>query len=390
MNTKYLLLSNILFFGLNAYGNSLQVASVESLLKSRPNIRYKKVHEPIEFDYQPFPLSENLSYQPNTGLLGETFVLTIPNGITYSYHGWVLAGNVAIKELCSQYIPSRQYLNFFKWSYKDARIKRIKGRVAVLATAFCDSYAHWMIETLGRLEILKQSGVEYDWLYVSLDKNKPYIRETLSLLGVDLNKVIEPFDENYCIQAEELIVPSRITYRVPRQGEQNFSHYTPLSMYCLGWGLDFLRNSFFSAVQGYQPTIELSEKVFVSRDKALHRKTLNEDKLFELFEKKGFKKYYLEDLSILDQVALFKQAKYIVSAHSAALVNIMFCNSGTKILEIFQSRPSSTYWYICQALNLDNYPVKTVEFEKNLFKGIFINSAVDLRVIEKSLDQFYP
>ena len=90
---------------------------------------------------------------------------------------------------------------------------------------------------------------------------------------------------------------------------------------------------------------------------------MNEDEIFKLFEPYGFKRYVLGGMSIIEQVALFNQAKIIVAAHGSSLVNLIFCNPGTKVIEIFQKRSDSSFYYLSQIKNLDYQYIKTDVFE---------------------------
>lgn len=49
----------------------------------------------------------------------------------------------------------------------------------------------------------------------------------------------------------------------------------------------------------------------------------------------------LDDLSLLEQIILFRNARIVIAQHGAALSNIIFCNPYTKIIEIINNRISS-------------------------------------------------
>jgi capsular polysaccharide biosynthesis protein len=62
---------------------------------------------------------------------------------------------------------------------------------------------------------------------------------------------------------------------------------------------------------------------------------LNENEVFNVLEKYGFKKVKLSTLSFIEKIQLFQSAKVIVSPHGAGLTNIVFCNPATKVIELF-------------------------------------------------------
>jgi capsular polysaccharide biosynthesis protein len=48
----------------------------------------------------------------------------------------------------------------------------------------------------------------------------------------------------------------------------------------------------------------------------------------------GFSTHMLEDLSFDEQITLFSQAEFVVAPHGAGLANLLFCQPGTKVLEL--------------------------------------------------------
>lgn len=76
-------------------------------------------------------------------------------------------------------------------------------------------------------------------------------------------------------------------------------------------------------------------RFYVSRAKTSMRRILNEAELDPILERNGFTKVVLEDLSMAEQVALFRGADVIASPHGAGLTTLMFCRPGTRVLEIF-------------------------------------------------------
>ena len=364
---------------------SLQTAMKQSNIK----IQYVPFYEPVSFHYNPFPFSQNPEQQPHKGLLSESFVATIINGKVLSDVGYIFAGNNLIKDFFSQYYPQSAHEHYVNaWLKGVKSYKHVKGKVAVLAKRDYFTYAHWLIEGLGRLHMLQKLGIEYDWLYVPINEPYekeiiPFIKETLELLGVDSSKILHPDRGNMFIQADELIVPSSVARRIPALGEQNFSDWSPLSMYCPQWNLDFLRDLFIPIAEEQVDSSKFAEKIFISRQKASKRKMVNEDEIFALFEAKGFKRYCLEDLTFLEQVALFNQATHIVAAHGSALTNILFCKPGTFLMEMFQKRGDSTFYYIGQMLKMNHICIQTAD---KVGRNIIGDTAVSVELIQSYVD----
>jgi hypothetical protein len=73
-------------------------------------------------------------------------------------------------------------------------------------------------------------------------------------------------------------------------------------------------------------------KIFVTRNDAKTRKLLNADKL--MMALKGWETITLEDLPMTEQVRCFAEASHVISTHGAGLTNVLWCEPGTKVIEI--------------------------------------------------------
>ena len=73
-------------------------------------------------------------------------------------------------------------------------------------------------------------------------------------------------------------------------------------------------------------------KLFVTRNGAKTRKLLNAEKL--MIALKGWETITLEELPIREQVRCFSEASHVVSTHGAGLTNLLWCEPGTKVIEI--------------------------------------------------------
>jgi hypothetical protein len=353
MDAYLLILFTLLtFFSSSIYADHFfcESKSLHDILKNNESIKYIDCFNVTPFEYAKLPLATDHYLHPNKGLFEKTFILQIPQGQVFGLDGWVLANGMAIHELIwLNVFPPKQLLE----KVNENKPVYIKGRVAVIAQTGYTYYYHWIAEVLGRLALLELNGIEYDFLYVPT--NRPYMKETLTLFGVDPAKIIEATD-NFIFSADELIVPSLVA-KVKTDGCPRLVHYLPknITIYIkekLLLGLE---------TQKTQPC-EFSKKIFISRKDAQTRKMLNEDDVFAIFEEKGFKRYVLSNMSIKDQILLFKNAEIIVGALGSGLTNVIFCNDKVRIFEIFLARRDCTIYNLCQNLGLNYQPIKTVDF----------------------------
>jgi hypothetical protein len=73
-------------------------------------------------------------------------------------------------------------------------------------------------------------------------------------------------------------------------------------------------------------------KIVVLRPGAKTRRLTNSEEL--LLALKGWETVVLEKMTIREQMKTFAEATHIVAAHGAGLVNLLWCNPGTKVIEI--------------------------------------------------------
>ncbi len=346
-----------------------QITNVDTLIKHRHDIVYTKIHDEFFVYPKKHPFLDD-EICPGNGpiCIPETFVLSVPYGSVYSSSGLILVDDMYVKDFFWHGMKKGRMNLCVDVSLLD-KPKKIHGKVAVLAQFGSKCYYHWMLEVLPRLALLQKSGVSYDYLYISSQLR--YMQETLELLGVDVSKIIGPSDDTHYIQADELIIPS----------EPSACRYSS------DFVIHFLRDNFIPLAEKFVDYNKLSKKVFIRRDENSIRRIANEDEVFELLQPYGFVGYTLEELSVLEQVALFHHADIIVAEHGAGLTNIVFAQPGTKVIEIFQASKRLTYWYISQQLGLDHVCLQTIPFsEKNIRHSC---PSIPLEPIKKIINQLF-
>lgn len=254
-------------------------------------------------------------------------------------------------------------------------LERIDGTVAVLSGLSGNVYFHWMVDILPRVDILRQSKVDFDKIDGFLVNSiaQPFQRETLSLLGISASKIIES-DRHPHIQAKQLIVPS-------------FSG-------SIGWlqpiALNFLREEFMKQIPS--PSSSYPERIYISRAKSRYRHLLNEQEVIDYLAKFGFQTFVTESLSVVEQIALFYHAKIIVSPHGSGLTNIIFCQKGAKVIELVSPHYLRPYYsIISQLLGLEHYyiigevfacyPIRELMYQNPLTEDI----QVSLSQLEKMM-----
>ncbi|MAK60677.1 MAG: hypothetical protein CMK09_06835 [Ponticaulis sp.] len=97
-------------------------------------------------------------------------------------------------------------------------------------------------------------------------------------------------------------------------------------------------------------------RIYISRSKAPLRRVINDDEVAAMLESDyGFECLNAEDLSYDEQVALFKNASVIISAHGAGLTNMIFASPGFSVIELMNDYYTKVYWSLCMALGGRHY-----------------------------------
>jgi tetratricopeptide (TPR) repeat protein/capsular polysaccharide biosynthesis protein len=254
-------------------------------------------------------------------------------------------------------------------------LETIDGNIAILSGLSGNVYFHWMVDILPRIELLRQGGFDLEKIdgFVVNSYQQSFQRETLGLLGIPEGKIIES-DRVPHIKAKQLICPSF-------PGDLGWPP---------PWAIHFLRREFFGKLtlkSGYP------ERIYISRSQARYRKVFNETEVIEVLSEAGFVPIWLESLSFEEQIALFSQAKVIVSPHGSGLTNIIFCQRGTKVIEFMSPHYiGHYYWGISHTLKLEHYyltgdafecyPLRELMYQNPLTEDIWVNLSSLKKMLE--------
>jgi capsular polysaccharide biosynthesis protein len=192
---------------------------------------------------------------------------------------------------------------------------------------------HWLYDGLPRLALVERMGIEIESLYV--DTSRPFVLESLEMAGIRPKYILDSSRYSQ-VQAREMVIPS-----FPLYSGKNVKPVVP------DWALRWLRDRLvISDLMG-------TKRIFISRQDASYRHLVDEDLLFKSLEKRGFERVVLSGQSLQTQRALFSQASVIVAPHGAGLANILFCQPGTKILELFHPGfVQQCYWELANMFRL--------------------------------------
>jgi hypothetical protein len=194
----------------------------------------------------------------------------------------------------------------------------LPGLTAVISTPEADcNYSHWMMELLPRLGLLAEAGYgpeRVDRYLVNLG-GAPYERETLTLAGLPSEKLL-PVTAASHFRCENVITTSLRT--------KHWQHSLP------AWVPEYLRR-----LTNLLPGSSATKRLYLTRRNASFRQVINEEELLPILRANSFEVFDPAERSVREQAAIFGDAEAIVSPHSSAMTNLVFCRPGTAVMEIF-------------------------------------------------------
>lgn len=209
--------------------------------------------------------------------------------------------------------------------------------VLIIEQPGINNYGHWIIEMFPKIIPLVDHIVS-NKLRIALSAPsslsiKNIILQTIECLGVNKDAVL--WLPNKPVRFHKTLYMSPIS-----KHQHNPGHISP-------WCISEIERNTSSIVGGKK------RKLFVSRQGANSRILLNEDAVFAALEPFGYEKILTSKIPFIDQIKLFKGATHVVGVFGAALTNVVFCQAGTKFLNICPNQfIDHFYWNIASLKNI--------------------------------------
>ncbi len=311
--------------------------NISDWIKNNPDKGYEYlIYEESEVDYPSVKTYNNQvceSFKTKSEKIPSFYARSIKNGKGFTQNGMALSpDNVAFTD----YTTDIKHPLRNKMKYKFNNAEKLSGKVAICSVEPNNlNYFHWMLEIFPRINLIQKSGLEVDKYIIS--NEKPFQKYLLELIGIKENQVIN-YQPNRLIQAEELIIPDMLNNFEYIQTNYGYYYNT---RYFPAWIADFYKNLVLPHLTKSNP-----ERIYISRKSTDHRRITNEPEVQDYLRPLGFKTYYLEEMSFIEQAQLFYNAEAIIAPHGAGLVNQIFCDNKVKIIEIFP------YKYLCNSLQI--------------------------------------
>lgn len=221
----------------------------------------------------------------------------------------------------------------------------LAGRVC--APLFTRNYFHVLTENGLRLLDLIDSGLVADRpLTLAVRPGAGRVSDAMYRGIADLTGAIDLCD----VPEGALLEPDEAVLHFPRNTQWEWPPITAFAARRLGEAFDCVYDKAASA--------EGSARLYLSRRGAKMREPLNAADLEGALAREGFEHFVATDANHPEQIARFRAAKEIVAVHGAGLTNLLFCQPGTRVIEIFpENFVKSPYWNIARQLGLIYRPV---------------------------------
>jgi len=282
-----------------------QIFYLDSAMKTpRSDVERLALYSPaVQLDFlSPVDLSPMHNfYQPRHVYgIGDATVDPL-SGLVYDHAGVFIAES-------SSWLPSRQFYSWPKPFLKKHH-HVLRGEYIFFPT---NGYYHWLIEDLPVFlhSLAKAPGAKVLCSHLPA----PYVKEVLASIANEVVFISRP-------TAVELLVLTAKTGGLGSPVAGLTPHPADIAT---------LRQHFASALSTEPP----SEKLYASRI-GQSRSPSNEAALEARVREHGYRSFSGAGLTLRQQAAIFSRATRIVGVHGAGLANVIWCQRGVSLLELF-------------------------------------------------------
>jgi hypothetical protein len=194
------------------------------------------------------------------------------------------------------------------------------------------NYGHWVVDTLPRMLNL-QNVVSTRTAKFVLNGNrsaamKKVFSDSLGILGVSDEQLVwtdhRPVHFEELVYATPMSIPPLIKSPLSIRNLESLTEKVPVPV----------RSSY-----------EGMRKIYLSRNRYPRRRLLNEEELIPDLLAHGYSIIYPEQLSFLEQIALFSQATHVVGNMGAAFSNLAFSPQAVRVLVLATELMLHDYFY---------------------------------------------
>lgn len=247
---------------------------------------------------------------------------------------------------CNHWIYFRKILHFNKID-----------KAIVLTNYLEENYYHWIMESIGRLIIVETEELKKYKIIIDLKSPKFAVDSLINLLDINRKNIV--LKKNKRLKITDVLIPS--FPHTQGQSTLQTNIYNPSVIQKI------------NSISKRKTTLTSVKRNFIiSRKKTTQRRIINTDIILEKYIDKDFEIVFLEDLSFVEQMQLFRNAGIIIATHGAGLTNLIFCEKPI-IIEFFPTnrynRDAFYFYQITSELKFPHYIIEyeAINFEQDLF-----------------------
>ena len=222
--------------------------------------------------------------------------------------------------------PDKVLLNFSEFNTRE-----IEAGIFLSGLA-SSAFGHWLPEFLPKLQFL-QRHPGFANLPIIVDAGMPQSHfDHLRRLAGNPLILLQANESLLCRRL--LVAPSPAFFPVETFPNDIPMHELP--------GLSPRAMRFLRAGESYEIKKPRHRRIFLARKNMKWRRLLNEEEIAADLLTLGFETIFIEEMSVGEQIDLFQQAQWIVAPNGSALLNLIFADTGTKLLVL--SQPNLHNW----------------------------------------------
>ena len=217
-------------------------------------------------------------------------------------------------------------IKFFR--LRSRSIETIENGVWVINNK-SENYFHWMTESLTRVLSFKKLNLEFPILISEDFKNLEFVTKTLDLLRINY----KIYENDRVFKVKNLLLTS---------------HTAPAGNYNSNILFELHKN----LNNGKKSNSR--KRFWVSRKYSDRRYLINEDEIKPILDEYNIQVIYPEKMDYLEQVDLFRNAEFLGGVHGAALTNMLYMESNSKVLELRAINDAHNNCHYSLAVGLGN------------------------------------
>lgn len=209
--------------------------------------------------------------------------------------------------------------------------KKIQKGIYLVGEA-SNNYYHWVFDILSRLLYLNGNS-KYEKIPLLVDETVSRHPTCVKMLEYvdDFSHPIIWIKHERSYRIQSLVYVSPTTWSNVHLS-QGILEYSTKRFMKPTFVVDEYRRLLFDKANNCELDRGRYKKIFITRSGDKVKRLINETELSRIAEKKGFTLIDPASFSIIEQVAIFNSAVFVIAASGAALVNLMWCRTGCKVI----------------------------------------------------------